>query len=85
MLFLLVLSMAGSMLLAGISYLFRSWERVIALVAAAYCGLWALLLWFADLSMPVWTPPLIGLSIDLTAPVFGPGGRHRGSRQAHCR
>ena len=56
-------------LLAALAYIFRNWERTVALVAAGYCAGWALLLWLADLSMPVWTPPLLGRGIDLTASV----------------
>jgi hypothetical protein len=60
----------GSLIrLAGAAYLLRSWERIVALVAAGYCLGWAVLLWFADVSMPVWTPPLVNWPIDLTAPV----------------
>ncbi len=64
-----VLLPGSLILLAGAAYLLRSWERIVALVAAIYCLGWAVLLWFADVSMPVWTPPLVNWPIDLTAPV----------------
>ena len=62
--------LSGSLLLlAALAYIFRSWEKIVAGLAAAYCTVWAILLWTADLSMPVWTPPLLGRPIDLAAPV----------------
>ncbi len=69
MLSLPVMLSGSLLLLAALAYIFRSWEKIVAGLAAAYCMVWAILLWTADLSMPVWTPPLLGRPIDLAAPV----------------
>ncbi len=60
----------GSMLaMAAITYLFRTWERVTALVATFFVAGWALWLWQADLSAPIRTLPLARQPVDLSAPL----------------
>ena len=54
-------------LMAALTYIFRGLDRIVALVAALYTGVVALLLWRIDLSRPLWQTPLPGLYIDAGA------------------
>ncbi|MEZ4719639.1 MAG: hypothetical protein R2851_26670, partial [Caldilineaceae bacterium] len=69
MLSLPLLLIGGLLVLAAVTYLLRTWDRAIALVAAALLGVTALALWFMDLSVPVQTLPLVGRSVGLLAPL----------------
>jgi len=62
--------LVGSLLLlAMITYVLRSWEELISLGAALFTGGMALWLWNMDLSNPLRDLPLLGQTVDLTAPV----------------
>lgn len=62
--------LVGSLLVVAIVlYLLRSWERFTAAVATLFVGGWAWWLWQLDLSTPMWTVPLWGQTIDVTAPL----------------
>ncbi|MCB9139186.1 MAG: hypothetical protein H6642_12645 [Caldilineaceae bacterium] len=63
-----VLLTVSLLLAAGLAYLLRGWNRIMAAISGVYCLAWGGLLWLADLNLPVWTPPLLGRSVDLTAP-----------------
>ena len=69
MLSLPLLLIGGLLVLAAVTYLLRTWDRAVALVAAALLGVTALTLWFMDLSVPVQSLPLIGRSVALGAPL----------------
>ncbi|MCB0072476.1 MAG: hypothetical protein KDE20_13500 [Caldilineaceae bacterium] len=69
MLSLPLLLIGGLLVLAAVTYLLRTWDRAVALVAAALLGVTALALWFMDLSVPVQTLPLVGRSVGLLAPL----------------
>jgi hypothetical protein len=60
----------GSLLIAAmVTYVLRSWETFTAVGAALFTAGWALWLWNVDLSAPIRDLPLIGRSVDLTAPL----------------
>jgi formate hydrogenlyase subunit 3/multisubunit Na+/H+ antiporter MnhD subunit len=59
---------AGLLALAVLAYLFRNWNRVVALSAAAITGSCALWLWGLDLADPIYQLPLSTRMVDLAAP-----------------
>lgn len=59
--------MASLLLLATVAYLFRDWERTVAIIAGVYTGALAFWFWRMDLSKPAQT--LLGRPIQLDAPL----------------
>jgi len=59
------LLMGGLVLLAAIAYIFRAWERPVAIGAGLYTGILALWIWRLDLSQPV--QALLGRPVNATA------------------
>jgi formate hydrogenlyase subunit 3/multisubunit Na+/H+ antiporter MnhD subunit len=62
-----ILLISSLLLMAALTYLVRGWDRIVALIAAGYTGVIALLLWVTDLSQPMMKMPLINVSIDFGA------------------
>lgn len=64
-----VLLVGGLLGMALLTYLLRSWETLIGLLAAAFTGGLGLWLWRVDLSNPLIRLPLGGRVLDISAPL----------------
>lgn len=53
---------------ASISFLLRTWTRLVAVIGAGAAALLAIWVWSLDLSLPIWILPF-GVSVDLEAPL----------------
>uniref|UniRef100_A0A7C1JQ33 NADH:quinone oxidoreductase/Mrp antiporter transmembrane domain-containing protein n=1 Tax=Caldilinea aerophila TaxID=133453 RepID=A0A7C1JQ33_9CHLR len=53
---------------ASISFLLRTWVRLVALAGASAAVLLAVWIWSLDLSLPIWILPF-GINVDLEAPL----------------
>lgn len=63
-----VLLIGSLLLMAGVTYLTRQWERLTALLGLLVTGFWATLLWQVDLQAPIWILPT-GQMVDMGAPI----------------
>jgi len=53
---------------ASISFLLRTWARLVAGIGASAAALLAIWIWSLDLSLPIWILPF-GINVDLEAPL----------------
>lgn len=55
--------------MALLTYLLRNWETVTAMIAALFTGVLGLWFWQLDLNAPIFSLPVVGLVLDITAPL----------------